>query len=98
MNNQDVVLEEDLTRVALTERSAYRHTGRAGSTETVYGMVHRVVSHPFTEGATVTIGGGKTRWTIIDVGSQFVRVRSLKGTERFFIYDGLTQLNLAVNS
>jgi hypothetical protein len=70
-----VVLEELTTNVALYERPAARHTGRIGSTETVYADVHRVVAHPFAAGHKVRIGKGKVEWTVEDSGPDHVSLR-----------------------
>ncbi len=69
-----VVLEELTTNVALYERP-HPYNGIRGSTQTVYGDVHRVVSHPFKEGDKVRVGKGKVVWTVESVSGQHVSLR-----------------------
>lgn len=69
-----VVLEELTTNVPLYDRP-HRYNGILGSRETVYGDVHRVVSHPFTDGDKVRIGKGKVVWTVESVSGQHVSLR-----------------------
>ncbi|SIH34080.1 Uncharacterised protein [Mycobacteroides abscessus subsp. abscessus] len=91
-----VVLEEELSRVALYTKPAYARNGILGSRETVYAYVHRVVSHPFCVGQVVRIGTGRTHWRVTEVGSQYVTVTSTEsGRYRILQYGQLTQLQEA---
>lgn len=78
----------------IAEQSAYRHTGRIGSTETIYAYVDVPVSHPFTAGTTVRLGNGRTAWLVTESRPTGVSLRSPAQRHRSIDYGALADLTI----
>jgi hypothetical protein len=76
---------------AETHNCCLGHTARHNTP--IYGDVHGVVSHPFTEGSKVRIGKGTTTWRVYFTGNDVVSVTNGK-QYRSFAFDQIARLSL----